>query len=302
MSGTGVLVLGSANMDVVLHVDAFPSAGETVLGSHSEIRPGGKGANQAVAAAVAGAKVAFAGRVGADAHGRALIASLQGVGVDVTALTVADDAATGLAVVLIAADGENAIAVASGANYAMRAQDVDALQPEIAAAAVLLLQMELPAAVAVRAAQIAASVSTTVVLNLAPALSVPPELLAAVDVLVVNTTEAGYLVGSEPRTAAEREAAAATLLTRGPTAVVITAGADGALLATADGSTHLPALPVAVFDTTGAGDAFVGVLAGHLSAGESLLSAATAAIRAAAAAVSTSGSQLTRASLAEAHD
>jgi ribokinase len=291
-AGRGLLVLGSLNTDLVLRVPALPTGGETVLGEDTGTSPGGKGANQAVAAALAGAEVTMAGRVGHDDRAATVLAALDEAGVDSSCVT-ATGRSTGLAVVLVTEDGENAIVVAPGANHAVEAADVDGLRDRIAGARLLLLQLELPIDVVARAARVAAEVGTPVVLNLAPAAEVAAEVLEDLAVLVVNRSEAAFLVGEPVPDRAAVRRAAELLRDRGPAAVVVTAGADGAVLADADGTTEVEATPVEVVDTTGAGDAFVGVLAARLTQGRSLRAALEDAGRAAAAAVQVHGARLT---------
>jgi ribokinase len=288
-----VLVLGSANMDVIMAVSALPRSGETVLGEDLVLRPGGKGANQAVAAALADVRVAMAGCVGDDDHGTATREALVQAGVDVTLLRTTTHRRTGLAVVLVAPDGENLIAVASGANHALVPADVDAWASEIRRARVLLMQTELPIDIVVRAVDIAAAAGTPVVLNLAPAVDVPRAALERVAALVVNRAEATYLLGEDLPDLEAVRCAADRLRGLGPAAVVVTAGGEGAVFADADGVAHLPAAPVDVVDTSGAGDAFVGVLAASLSGGRALRDAVAEASAAGAVAVQSRGARLT---------
>jgi ribokinase len=288
-----VLVLGSANMDVIMRVTALPKSGEPVLGEDVELGPGGKGANQAVAAALADAQVAMAGCVGEDAYGAAIRHALVDAGVDVTLLRATTDRRTGLAVVLVDPDGENAIAVASGANHALVPADVDVWASEVRRAGVLLMQMELRVDVVVRAVEIAADAGTPVVLNLALAVDVPRAALERLAVLVVNRAEAAYLLGEDLPNLAALRYAAERLRGLGPRAVVVTAGGEGAVCAEAGEVAHVPAAPVDVVDTSGAGDAFVGVLAAALSGGRTLRDAMTIASEAAAVAVQSRGARLT---------
>jgi ribokinase len=292
VAAVDVLVVGSANMDLLMRVTALPGTGETVLGRDAAMAAGGKGANQAAAAALAGARVRMAGRVGDDGHGATVRDALADAGVDVSRLDVVAGAPTGLAVVLVDADGDNAIAVAPGANHALTVADVEALREDIRAAGLVLLQLELPVDAVAHVAAVAAQERTVVLLNLAPATEVPAALLEATDVLVMNRAEAESLVGGPlPDTGALRRAAG-ELLERGPSAVVVTAGGDGAVLGDADGIIDVPALPAEVVDTAGAGDAFVGVLAAEISRGRSVRDALEPAMAAGAAAVSVQGARL----------
>lgn len=288
----GLLVLGSANMDISLVVDDLPGAGQTVLGAEAAYLPGGKGANQAVAAALAGAHVRFAGRVGADPDGEAALAALADSGVDVSLVRTTDRHRTGLAIVLVDRDGNNAIAVSPGANHALTVADLDRLGTEIRRADVLLVQMEVPVDVVLRAVDLAHEAGTPVVLNLAPPVTVPPATLSRLAVLVVNESEAEFLLAEPLGQWSVLRSAAGRLRSMGPAAVVVTAGARGAVYDDGSGATHVPAVPVDVVDTAGAGDAFVGTLAASLSRTASMEAAVRLAVTAAAAAVQTRGARL----------
>jgi ribokinase len=289
-------------MDVILNVRALPAGGETVLGDDPVLAPGGKGANQAVAASLAGAHVAIAGALGDDAHARALRDALDAANVDLTHLRTTTQRSTGLAVLLVAPDGENAIAVASGANHSLVPADVDELLAEVRRADVLLMQMELPVDVVARAAEVAAEVGTCTVLNLAPVVDFPAALLERLDVLVVNRSEAARLLRKDLPDVAALSRAVEELRSLGPAAAVVTAGGEGAFFGDGHEPVHLPAVPVEVVDTTGAGDAFVGVLAAELSRGGTLRDAVSLAAEAGAAAVQVRGAQLTTLVLSTRHD
>lgn len=267
-----VVVVGSVNADLVVHVDRRPGPGETVLGSDLATYPGGKGANQAVAAARLGADVAFAGRVGSDAHGTFLRDALAGV--DTSGL-LDTDGPTGVALITVGPEGDNTIIVSPGANGRLAPGDLDTEM--IGSATVVSLQLEVPLPVVLAAARLA----RRVVFNLSPPAPVPGELLALCDPLVVNEHEAEFLGA---RSAAE-------LLAHGPRSVVITKGAAGAVVADASGVTEVPSPPAKVVDTTGAGDAFTGALAWRLARGDSLVTAAHLAVRVGAAAVRRPGAQ-----------
>jgi len=288
MTGGGVVVVGSANADLVLAVARRPGAGETVLGGDLGTLPGGKGANQAVAAARLGARTAFVGRVGDDAHGRLLLDSLRGAGVDTTG-TLSGGAPTGVAVVLVTADGDNSIVVSPGANALLTPDDVRTAA--VATADVLLLQREVDPATSLAAAT---SCRGTVLLNLAPSGPMPAELLARTDVLVVNQHEAADLLGEagDRSAAAEPSAAAERLRALGPRAVVVTLGAAGAV-AVDDAGRHAAAAAPAVtaVDTTGAGDAFTGALGHRLAAGDALPTALRFAVLVGALSVTRPGAQ-----------
>ncbi len=274
-----VVVVGSVNQDVVVRVPRHPGPGETVLGSGMTTFDGGKGANQAVAAARLGAQVAFVGRVGADEAGAVLLAGLATEGVDTRWVTVDGAVPSGMAMITVDASGENSIVVVPGANHAMRAGDVERARDALAGAAVTMLQLEVPVEVVIRAAQLAAG---TVVLNPAPARPLPDDLLGAVDVLVPNAHELELLVGSaDPEAAREL----------GVRTVVVTLGADGAAIVTPDDLRRVPAPAVDAVDTTGAGDAFCGALAWALSQGRAIQDAVEVAVEIGAAATTARGAR-----------
>jgi ribokinase len=264
-----IVVVGSVNRDLVATTDSLPAPGETVLGAHFETA-GGKGANQAVAAARLGAEVAFVGRVGDDEAGRMLKSAFRVEGVNAELLTVTDQAPTGLAVITVDGSGENTIVVSPGANGLVGLQDVAGASSLLRAASVTLLQLEIP----IRSATLAAlTAGGMVILNAAPAQPLPDELIGAVGVLVVNRSELADLTGSEdPRLASVLPV---------PTTVV-TLGADGAALVVDEEVTVYPAPHVEVVDTTGAGDAFCGALAAGIDAGLEIQAAVPRAVMAGA--------------------
>ncbi len=286
------MVVGSANMDLVLRVDSLPAAGETVLGGGPEWLPGGKGANQAVAAALSGADVRMIGCVGDDAGGRAVLAALQSAGVDTTSVRVLSGQNTGMAVVLVAPDGENAIAVSPGANLALAPADAGVVASSLGPSDVLLVQMEVRADVVAEAVSLAAAAGSRRVLNLAPAAAIPAATLAQLDLLVVNRSEAEFLLNRPLANPAARREAVRDLRALGPAAVVLTAGGEGCVLGDAGGLRDVPALPVQVVDTSGAGDAFVGALCAALAGGAGIDAAVVSATRTAAGAVQVPGAQL----------
>jgi ribokinase len=252
-----IVVFGSINVDVVVPVPHLPAAGETVLGGDYAFLPGGKGANQALAARRAGANVALAGAVGADAFAAATLDPLRRAGVD-TRLVRCVEQPTGCASIMVSAAGENAIAVASGANACVRSDQV----PEelLGPGTILVAQMEVPpgeTAALIRRIRAGGGRS---VLNFAPALPIDLELLREVDLMVANEVEAAAL-GQDPSRVAQR-------LRQG---LIVTRGAVGAAAYLADGAVfEVPALPIIPVDTTGAGDTFVGVLAAMLDLGSPL--------------------------------
>lgn len=288
MSGdTPVVVLGGINMDLVVEVAALPRPGETVLGGDMRRFGGGKGANQAVAAARMRAATHLIGRVGTDDLGDALLAGLRNDGVEVRGVLRDSEAPTGVALIGVDASGNNSIIVSSGANARVSEVDLDAAQSVVGQGGVLVANFEVPADVVMVAAARSRASRGQVILNLAPALVPPDGLLARVDVLVVNETEGAMLAG---RAGAPADLAA-ELLTRGPRSVVLTVGAEGAWVAQSDGVVHLRGHRVQVVDSTAAGDAFIGALAAELARGARLVAACHVANAAGALAVIRSGAQ-----------
>lgn len=280
-----VVVIGSINHDLTVVTARHPSPGETVLGTGHYSGGGGKGANQAVAAARLGANVAMVGRVGHDEHGRALVGGLLDEGIDVSAVGVDEEAPTGLAVITIDQHAENTIVVIPGSNMRLLPAHLD--EGLISSASVVLAQLEVPLGTVIAAARLATG---AFVLNPAPANPLPEDLLAMVDVLVPNRPELALLTGSgEPKTIAEVEQAARSLGHGGD--VVVTLGAEGALLVGQDRATRVPAPEVSPVDPTGAGDAFCGALARGMSAGMDLLDAVEKAVVVGALATTRPGAQ-----------
>lgn len=290
MDAPELLVVGSANADLVTAVDRHPSAGETVLGSDLAVHPGGKGANQAVAAARLGARAGLLARVGDDAHGRLLVDSLAAAGVDTSSVR-SGGAPTGVALITVGPSGDNTIVVSPGANHRLTPQDVADARELLAGASVVSLQLEIPLETVAAAARAAHSAGTRVVLNPSPPAPLPAEVLAACDPLVVNEHEARFLLGDAVGDADDPAAWAGALRELGPRSVVVTLGASGALLHGPDGVLHVPSPPVSAVDTTGAGDAFTGALAWRLGAGDSLQDAVRFAVRVGAASVTQAGAQ-----------
>lgn len=286
-----VFVMGSINQDFVLRVERRPGPGETVTDAELSLYPGGKGANQAAAAALLGAEVTFLGRIGDDGLGEPLVRNLREKGVDAGLVERVPGRSTGAAFITVTPDGENAITVAPGANRALSPRDAEAAEAAIRACRVLVAQMEIPRETVFRGAQVAAGAGTRVLLNLAPPFEVPADLLRLPDPLVVNEHEAAFLLGEPVRGVEGALAAAPALLRLGPASAVITLGAAGAVFALRNGAGHVPAPEVEVVDTTGAGDAFVGALAARLARGEGLPEAVSYAVRAGAAAVTREGAQ-----------
>ncbi|ASR39853.1 ribokinase [Prauserella marina] len=283
-----VLVVGSANADLIVAADRRPGGGETVLGGDTRTLPGGKGANTAVAAARLGADVALLGAVGDDANGRLLLGSLRDAGVRTEFVRVVERP-TGVAYITVTPDGENSILVSPGANHAVAPDVVDGA---LEGARVLATSLETPLPTVEAAVSAASAAGVLTMLNLSPVASVGESTLAALDVLLVNEHEAGWLLG-ESR---EKESA---LLDLGPRAAVVTRGARGALVVTADGVTEVSSPKVTPVDTTGAGDAFAGALACELAGGVDLVASVRTAVRFAAVSVTRAGAQPSYPALSE---
>ena len=285
------MVVGSANMDLVVKAARIPSVGETILGGDFLMVPGGKGANQAVAAAKLGARVHFVSRLGEDLFGRQSLANFERAGVDTTFVTSTPDVASGVALITVDAEGNNVIVVAPGANARLSPADVECAGPDIRAAGAVVAQLEVPIETIAHAGALAHAAGVPFILDPAPAQELSPELLRMVSVLTPNETEARILTGVDVTDEASAQAAAAQLLDRGVGAVVVTMGGQGFLLADQSGTEFVPALTVQAVDTTAAGDAFTGSLAVGLAQGQSLRDAARFAARAAALSVTRMGAQ-----------
>ncbi len=269
-----VTVVGSLNMDLVARAPRIPAPGETIIGGEFYSVPGGKGANQAVAAARLGAHVSMVGRVGGDAFAGVLLNSLAADDIDHTFVTRDSEAATGVALIVVDERGENSIVVASGANLGLSPADVDAAEGAIAESDVLLLQLESPLDTVTWAAEIARAHGVRVILNPAPARPLPDALLSLVDVLIPNQSETSLLTDMPIADLAGAEAAAAALRGLGVGIVVLTLGERGALLSRATGAELIPAFEVTPVDATAAGDAFVAGFAVALAEGRALIEAA----------------------------
>jgi len=288
MNDGEITVVGSLNMDLVVPVARHPKPGETIIGGDLQHFHGGKGANQAVAAARLGGRVRMVGRVGADAYGAELKRGLEAEGI-ATADVAEIDSSTGVALISVSEDGQNAIIVSPGANARLRPEDLSPAQ--FANAKVVVLQLEAPLETVQRAAELGREAGARVLLNAAPAQELPDELLQELDVLVVNEFEAAQVAGSDEPGSMEEALALARQLARRVPVVVITLGARGLVWAGAEGEGYLPAFEVQAVDTTAAGDAFVGGLAAALAAGEPFAAALKYGSAAGALAATRSGAQ-----------
>ena len=286
-----IVVLGSSNTDMVVKSGQLPRPGETVLGGRFEMVPGGKGANQAVAAARLGADVTFVAKLGADLFGQDALRGLKAQGLNTDFISIDQQAASGVALIIVDEQGENCISVASGTNGLITPDDVDQAAGAIASASYLLVQLEIPLPAVSHAISLAKASDTRVILNPAPACPLSDELLNQVDIITPNQTEAELLTGIVVNGLESAQAAAVKLLERGVNTVIITMGSQGAYLHSKDLQQLVPTSPVKVVDTTAAGDTFNGALTVALSEGMSLTDAVAFANRAAAYSVTRFGAQ-----------
>jgi ribokinase len=286
-----IAVVGSLNMDLVVRAPHLPAPGETILARSFSTAPGGKGANQAVAAAKLGAQVVMVGRVGADGFGQTLIENLRTIGVDTTCVSVDPGAPTGIALIEVDDGGQNTIVVASGANALVSRADVEAAHEEITSAMALIVQLEIPLEVVSYALELAHQANILTVLNPAPARTLPNALYDLTDIVAPNETEASILTGIKVTDWANAEAAARLLGQRGARCVVITLGDRGALALSHGTVRRVLPFAVQAVDTTAAGDAFVAALAAGRAVGRSLDAALRFASAAGALATTKLGAQ-----------
>ncbi len=306
---TGILVVGSLNVDLAVYAERLPAPGETVIGREVVWSPGGKSANQAAAAARIGGTVSLLGAVGADDHAQLLLDAAAAAGVDTRWVQRRDEVATGMAVIEVDDAGENCIVVVPGANATLSPEDVAAATSAFAQVGVVCLVLEVPMPTVLAAARAGRSVGALVILNASPLGDLPAELLTLTDVLVVNSHEAAALVPSStgvesagPADMAQWQAAARHFASCGVPRVVVTLGGQGCVVLESGEDVSVsavPAIPVQVVDTTGCGDAFTGALAVALAEGTSLVEAARRASRVAAIAATRRGAQSSYPSAAE---
>ena len=294
MTKKSIVVVGSSTTDLNIKLDRLPRPGETVLGGEFVVRTGGKGANQAVAASRAGGRVSFVARIGRDDYGDRCVAGFVKDRINVEHITRDRTAPSGMATIFVAKDGENAIAVALGSNNRLSTADVKKARKEIASAAVVVMQLEIPVPAVHAAAEIAVKAGTRVILNPAPAQPLSDELLRLVSILTPNETEAELLTGIKVDDDASAGRAAERLLQRGVQTVIITLGRRGAFVAS-DGLRKLVrGFPMQAVDTTAAGDVFNGALAVALTEDKTLEQAVRFANAAAAISVTQMGAQPSR--------
>jgi ribokinase len=286
-----LVVIGSSNTDMIVQVPRIPLPGETILGGQFQTAPGGKGANQAVAAARAGADVSLIACVGDDSFGREALAGFAADGIDCEHVVIDPAAPSGVAQIFVAADGENSIGVASGANACLTPAHIEQTAATIESANTVLLQLEIPLETVIRAAEIGAAAGCRVILNPAPAQELPAELYPLLRIISPNETEAELLTGIAVKDESSAAAAASGLHDRGVDTVLITLGAAGVFLSTGASSKIVPAHVVDVVDTTAAGDVFNGNLAAALCRDLKLEDALAYAQAAAALSVQRLGAQ-----------
>jgi ribokinase len=297
-----ICVVGSTMVDLVTRVPRLPQAGETLAGYSFSLGYGGKGGNQAVTAARLGAQVTLVTRIGCDVFGDGAMANYRAAGFDVGYVLRDAQHATGVATILVDDAAQNCIVIAPGANAALSVQDVVAASSAIAAADVVVCQLEVPVAAAIAAFHIARAAGVKTIFNPAPATLVPDEVWQLTDVATPNETEAELLTGIHAGDDGQAESAARALLARGARAVILTLGTRGSLAVAPDGSERILPVTVAAVDTTGAGDAYVGTLAVCLAAGLSLVDAARRANLVAALSVTRPGTQTSFPNAAEARE
>jgi ribokinase len=262
-----IVVVGSANVDLTTFTDAFPRPGETIFGREFHLGFGGKGANQAVAARLCGARVSMVARVGDDLFGPATIANFRARGIEADHVWITPEVSSGVAPIFVDAEGQNRILVVKGANDRLLPADIDAAAGLLRSADCLVLQLEIPVETVYYVLRFARREGIRTILNPAPGQHLDLAELAQVSYLIPNESEAEAIGGIPVRNLEEARACAASLVARGVPRVIVTLGANGALRAGTDGVTHVPPHRVTPVDTTGAGDAFIGSFARFLAGG-----------------------------------
>jgi ribokinase len=287
-----ICVVGSTNIDLTFRAVRLPKPGETLAGHGFQLGHGGKGSNQAVMAARLGARVTMVGKVGRDVFGEGALRNYREQGVDTTHVLTDPERPTGVASIVVDDAARNCILVVPGANLGLTPQDVRAAADAIRGAGVLLCQLEVPIETVAEALAIARAAKVTTILNPAPAVPLPDELLGLADLCVPNESEIELLTGGQTAATVQDAAAAAwELLKRGPRTVIVTLGERGALIADAGSAEHVPAPQVAAVDSSGAGDAFIGALGVFLAEGIALTEAVRRANAVAALSVTRLGTQ-----------
>lgn len=292
MSPAKICIVGACNIDLISYVPRLPRLGETIHGSDFQIGFGGKGANQAVMAAKLGGQVTIVSKLGLDSFGDDTMANFKRFGVNSDYVYRSDQAPSGVAPIAVDSAGNNSIIIVVGANNLLTEQELEAARPAIAAADVLVCQLEIPLAATMAALRIGREEGVTTILNPAPAQSdLPPNLLLMSDILCPNESEAELMIGEKIETLGEARVAGQRLRDRGARAVILTLGEQGSLLVSEQETVHVPANRVSAVDTTGAGDAFVGSLAYFLATGKAVKEAMRRANQVAALSVQGRGTQ-----------
>ena len=291
MSSANIVVLGSSNTDMVVKAAHLPAPGETILGGQFFMVPGGKGANQAVAAARSHSSVAFIAKVGTDIFGQQAIAHYQQEGILVDTIFQDEENPSGVALISVDAKGENCILVAPGANATLTPKELQSVKNTIISGNVLLMQLEIPIETIEQAIDIAVQHDTKIILNTAPAQALTDQLLQQVDILILNTSEAQFYTGMTIENWEEAALAADYLYQKCPGIIIITLGAKGSLLKEKDNYIQIPAEEVNAVDSTAAGDTFCGVLAACVAKEMSIVDAVKLASKAAAISVTRMGAQ-----------
>jgi ribokinase len=286
-----ITVIGSSNTDMVVKSKRLPAPGETIIGGEFGMYPGGKGANQAVAAARLGGNVHFVGKRGNDIFGTQASSLLNDEGINTSYFSTDPDLPSGVALISVDEKGENCIVVASGANAAITPKDLEAVKPLIEKSSIVLLQLEIPIETVEYAATIASDRGVIIILNPAPAQTLSSSLLKKISIITPNETEAEILTGIPITDISTAEQAAMALKEKGVQTVIITLGADGALVYHQNQFTKVDTVPVVAIDTTAAGDVFNGALAVSLADGNTVEDAARYACKAAAISVTRMGAQ-----------
>lgn len=286
-----IVVIGSSNTDMVIKAPRIPRPGETILGGKFLMNPGGKGANQAVAAARMGAEVSFVTRVGNDIFGRQAIENFESEGIDISFVSVDNDNPSGVALIMVDDGGENCIAVAPGANNSVGSQDIALAAQTIRDAAIVLVQLEIPLNTVTLIAEVVSKGNSRLILNPAPAAPLTDELLKQVYLLTPNESEAELLTGIKVTGEASAAKAASIIKSKGVENVVITLGSSGAYLSGEGFEGLVPGYKVHALDTTAAGDTFNGALAVAISEGRTLPEAVAFANKVASISVTRMGAQ-----------
>ena len=293
-----ILVIGSLNMDLIVTTTRIPAVGETVLGSDFSSAPGGKGANQAVAAARLGGAVSMIGCVGDDIFGKSLLENLHYNSVDTSCVKVIEGSPTGVAVIVLK-DGDNSIIVDPGSNYKLTAEMIDEMEDQIKECSIMLVQLEIPIETVERAVSLARKHGVTVLLNPAPAAKLSEELLSKIDIFTPNESECEFITGIPVKSTKDAERAVEVLVGKGIRQVIITMGSKGVVYNSGNTIVHKPAYNVEVVDTTAAGDSFSGAVAVALAGGKNIDEAIELASKVGALTVMKKGAQPALPSLEE---